>query len=171
MTDEGREYGMKYNSISQQKRISAIITLVLVIFLLAFVGFPLLWMMISSFKPGVELFTIPPEIMPKKWSLEWYQQAFANENYENVVYINFKDNESAKRIFDRDFVVDRMTIDISALIPGVHFVPGKTVIIFDEVQECANARASIKSFMLDGRFDIICTGSLLGIKGFNRKKN
>ena len=71
---------MKHNSISQQKRLSAIIALVLIIFLLAFVGFPLLWMMISSFKPGVELFTIPPEIMPKKWSLEWYLQAFANEN-------------------------------------------------------------------------------------------
>ena len=54
---------MKHNSISQQKRLSAIIALVLVIFLLAFVGFPLLWMMISSFKPGVELFTIPPEKM------------------------------------------------------------------------------------------------------------
>ena len=82
---------MKHNSISQQKRLSAIIALVLVIFLLAFVGFPLLWMMISSFKPGVELFTIPPEIMPKKWSLEWYQQAFANENvihyFLNSLYI------------------------------------------------------------------------------------
>ena len=47
--------------------------------------------MISSFKPGVELFTIPPEIMPKKWSLEWYQQAFANENvihyFLNSLYI------------------------------------------------------------------------------------
>jgi hypothetical protein len=98
-------------------------------------------------------------------------RAFADENFENVVYINFKDNESAKRIFDGDFVVDRMTLDISAMIPGVHFVPHKTVIIFDEVQECANARASIKAFMLDGRYDIICTGSLLGIKGYNRKKN
>ena len=82
---------MKHNSISQQKRLSAIIALVLVIFLLAFVGFPLLWMMISSFKPGVELFTIPHEIMPKKWSLEWYQQAFANENvihyFLNSLYI------------------------------------------------------------------------------------
>ena len=82
---------MKHNSISQQKRLSAIIALVLVIFLLAFVGFPLLWMMISSFKPGVELFTIPPEIKPKKWSLEWYQQAFANENvihyFLNSLYI------------------------------------------------------------------------------------
>ncbi len=98
-------------------------------------------------------------------------RAFADENYENVVYINFKDNESAKKIFDGDFVVDRITLDISAVIPGVHFVPGSTVIIFDEVQECANARASIKAFMLDGRYDIICTGSLLGIKGYNRKKN
>ena len=98
-------------------------------------------------------------------------QAFAKENYENVVYINFKDNESAKKIFDGDFIVDRLTLDISAILPGIHFVPGKTVMIFDEVQECANARASIKAFMLDGRYDIICTGSLLGIKGYNRKKN
>ena len=98
-------------------------------------------------------------------------RAFADDNYENVVYINFKDNESARKIFDGDFIVDRMTLDISAMIPAIHFVPYKTVIIFDEVQECANARASIKAFMLDGRYDIICTGSLLGIKGYNRKKN
>lgn len=98
-------------------------------------------------------------------------KAFSEENYENVVYINFKDNESARKIFEGDFMVDRMTLDISALIPGIHFVPYKTVIIFDEVQECANARASIKAFMLDGRYDIICTGSLLGIKGYNHKKN
>ena len=97
-------------------------------------------------------------------------RAFAEENYENVIYINFKDNESAKRIFDGDFVVDRITLDISAIVPGAHFIPGKSVIIFDEVQECSNARASIKAFMLDGRYDIICTGSLLGIKGYNRKK-
>lgn len=98
-------------------------------------------------------------------------RAFSKENYENVIYINFKDNESAKKVFDEDFIVDRITLDLSALFPGIHFVPGKTVIIFDEVQECANARASIKAFMLDGRYDIICTGSLLGIKGYNRKKN
>lgn len=91
-------------------------------------------------------------------------KAFAEENYENVVYINFKDNESAKKIFDGDFVINRITLDIFALFPGTHFVPGKTIIIFDEVQECANARASIKAFMLDGRYDVICTGSLLGIK-------
>ena len=97
-------------------------------------------------------------------------QAFAKENYENVVYINFKDNESAKKIFDGDFVINRITVDISALIPEAHFVPEKTIIIFDEIQECSNARASIKAFMIDGRYDVICTGSLLGIKGYNKKK-
>lgn len=96
--------------------------------------------------------------------------AFAKENYENVIYINFKDNSSIKKAFDGDFLVDRITLDISALMPGSHFIPEKTVIIFDEIQECTNARASIKAFMLDGRYDIICTGSLLGIKGYNKKK-
>jgi len=95
---------------------------------------------------------------------------FARTHYENVVYINFKENENAKQIFDSDLNVNRITIDLSALFPNAHFVENKTVIIFDEIQECANARASIKPFMEDGRYDVICTGSLLGIKGYNRKK-
>ncbi|MCI6316674.1 MAG: ATP-binding protein [Spirochaetia bacterium] len=96
---------------------------------------------------------------------------FAKANYENIVYVNFKENESAKKIFDADLNVNRIIIDLSALIPGIHFVEGKTVIIFDEIQECANARSSIKPFCEDGRFDIIATGSLLGIKGYNKKKS
>ncbi len=96
---------------------------------------------------------------------------FAKENYENVVYINFKENESAKKVFEDDLIVDRMIIDLSALIPGINFVPGKTIIVFDEIQECANARASLKPFVVDGRFDVIATGSLLGIKGYNLKKS
>lgn len=95
---------------------------------------------------------------------------FARSNYESVVYINFKENENAKKVFEGDLNVSRITIDLSALFPNVHFVENKTVIIFDEIQECANARASIKPFMEDGRYDVICTGSLLGIKGYNRKK-
>lgn len=95
---------------------------------------------------------------------------FARSNYESVVYINFKENENAKKVFEGDLNVSRISIDLSALFPNVHFVENKTVIIFDEIQECANARASIKPFMEDGRYDIICTGSLLGIKGYNRKK-
>ena len=97
-------------------------------------------------------------------------RAFAEENYEHVIYINFKNNESAKRIFDGDLSVDRITLDISALMPDAAFERGKTILIFDEVQECSNARAALKPFAEDGRFDVICTGSLLGIKGYNKRR-
>lgn len=70
---------MKTSSISRQKRNAAIVTAILLIFALVFVGFPLLWMAISSFKPGVDLFVVPPTILPRSWSLEWYQQAFATD--------------------------------------------------------------------------------------------
>ena len=95
---------------------------------------------------------------------------FARKAYKNVVYINFKEKDEAKGVFKGNLDVNRIIIDLSALIPNAHFESRRTVIIFDEVQECANARASIKPFMEDGRFDIICTGSLLGIKGYNKKK-
>ena len=98
-------------------------------------------------------------------------RAFAQQNYENVVYVNFKSNNSAKRIFYDDLVINRITTDLSALLPDARFVPYKTVIIFDEIQECANARSSIKAFVEDGRYDVIGTGSLLGIKGYNKKKS
>ena len=98
-------------------------------------------------------------------------RAFAQQNYENVVYVNFKSNNSAKRIFDDDLVINRIITDLSALLPDARFVPYKTVIIFDEIQECANARSSIKAFVEDGRYDVIGTGSLLGIKGYNKKKS
>ena len=98
-------------------------------------------------------------------------RSFAQQNYENVVYVNFKSNNSAKRIFDDDLVINRITTDLSALLPDARFVPYKTVIIFDEIQECANARSSIKAFVEDGRYDVIGTGSLLRIKGYNKKKS
>lgn len=82
---------MKTKSIKKQKLTAAIITTVLVLFLVIIVGFPLLWMAISSFKPATELFTIPPKIFPQDWSLEWYKQAFQNENvihyFWNSIYI------------------------------------------------------------------------------------
>ena len=53
--------------------------------------------------------------------------------------------ELIKKVFDGDFTVDRITLDISAMMPKVHFVPYKTVIIFDEIQECPDALNSLKS--------------------------
>ena len=96
---------------------------------------------------------------------------FAKEHYKNVVYINFKNNSSMKEIFDGDLIVNRMTLDISAKMPDATFEPNSTIIIFDEIQECQNARASLKVFVEDGRYDVIATGSLLGIKGYNKKSS
>lgn len=96
---------------------------------------------------------------------------FAEEYYENVIYINFKTNDNLKSIFDEDLIVDRILMDMSAKMPNIKLIPFKTLIIFDEIQECANARASLKSFVEDKRYDVIATGSLLGIKGYNKKKS
>ncbi|HWQ98478.1 MAG TPA: carbohydrate ABC transporter permease [Clostridia bacterium] len=59
---------------------TGILVTILIVFLVVIVGFPLAWMALSSLKPGVELFTIPPKILPQNWSLEWYIQAFSNPN-------------------------------------------------------------------------------------------
>ncbi len=95
---------------------------------------------------------------------------FATENYDNQIYINFKMNNDLKSVFDENLNVDRILLDISAKMPNIKLIPYKTIIIFDEIQECANARASIKSFVEDGRYDVIATGSMLGIRGYNKKK-
>lgn len=96
---------------------------------------------------------------------------YCEKKYNNVIYINFMDNTSLKKIFDHDLVVNDIVRDLSAAIPTAKFVPNETVIIFDELQECANARSAIKPFMIDGRYDIIATGSLIGLRGYNKKKS
>lgn len=95
---------------------------------------------------------------------------FAEENYGNYIYINFKNSDDLKSVFDENLNVDRILLDLSAKMPEIKLIPHKTLIIFDEIQECANARASIKSFVEDGRYDVVATGSLLGIRGYNKKK-
>ena len=93
---------------------------------------------------------------------------FGDENYENVVYLDLRANKYIHRVFDGDFSVDEMIMAISARMPSARFVPGKTLIILDEIQDCPNARSSLKYWDLDGRFDVIATGSFLGVKGFRK---
>lgn len=95
---------------------------------------------------------------------------FATENYENVVYINFILEPDKKSAFAGNLDVDTIILNLSALIPGSRFVSGKTCIVLDELQECKEARTALKSFQMDGRFDIIATGSLLGVKGYGTHK-
>lgn len=95
---------------------------------------------------------------------------FASENYENVVYMNFILEPDKKSAFSGNIDVDTIVLNLSALIKGCRFVTGKTCIILDEIQECKEARTALKSFHTDGRFDVIATGSLLGVRGYGKSK-
>lgn len=94
---------------------------------------------------------------------------FCRENYKNVVYINFKEQKEIRSIFDGDLVVDSIIVSLSAALPGTRFVPHKTIIFFDEIQDCSRARTSLKTFVNDGRYDVIASGSLLGLRDYNKK--
>lgn len=95
---------------------------------------------------------------------------FASGNYESVVYMNFILEPDKKSAFTGNIDVDTVILNLSALIPGSRFIEGRTCIILDEIQECKEARTALKSFCLDGRFDVIATGSLLGVKGYGRSR-
>lgn len=95
---------------------------------------------------------------------------FAKDNYENVIYMNFILEPDMKSAFSGNLDVDTIILNISALMPGTLFVPGKTCIILDEIQECRAARTSLKSFCIDNRFDVVATGSLLGVNGYGRSR-
>ncbi len=92
---------------------------------------------------------------------------FAGANYKNVLYINFFETPIAKEIFAGSLDVDNILMMASALLGSkVDIVPNETVIVLDEIQECPQARTSLKFFALDGRYDVIATGSLLGVAGY-----
>lgn len=88
---------------------------------------------------------------------------FAHKNYANVIQINFVEQKKYKAIFDEGFEVDTIIKNISLLNPNYEFVPGETLFFFDELQACPNCATSLKFFKIDGRFDVICSGSLMGI--------
>ncbi len=91
---------------------------------------------------------------------------FAIDNYESVIYMDFHEEKELRTIFDGSLNTNHLIMLISASIPDAHFIPGKTCLIFDEIQDCPGARASLKFWKQDGRYDVICTGSLLGVNGY-----
>lgn len=98
-------------------------------------------------------------------------QKFAEDNYQHVVYINFMLNPDYALAFEGSKVIDDIIINISAMIPGNVFEPKQTCLILDEIQECPAARTALKFFKMDGRFDVIATGSLLGVRGYGTRYN
>ena len=95
----------------------------------------------------------------KTRSIEW----FARQNYKNVISINFVEQSKYHNIFDDGYEVNNILNNISLLKPDNIFIPGDTIFFFDEIQACPNCATALKFFKLDGRFDIICSGSLMGI--------
>ena len=90
-------------------------------------------------------------------------QAFGQANYESVIEINFVLQKKFRSIFDNGYEVDTIIKNISLLEPSWKFIPYKTLIFFDELQKCPDCATSLKSFNADPRYDVICSGSLMGI--------
>jgi len=88
---------------------------------------------------------------------------FAHENYENVVYINFVLDKKYTTIVNDGYDVETVVKNITLINPSTKFIPDKTLIVFDEIQEYPDIATSLKAFNLDKRYDVICSGSMLGI--------
>lgn len=91
---------------------------------------------------------------------------FAHSHYRHVVYLDFHRYAAYRALFAGSLEPRDILMKLSAVVPDAAFVPGETCFIFDEIQECPRARAALKFLHLDGRFDYICTGSLLGVNGY-----
>ena len=88
---------------------------------------------------------------------------FGENEYDSFVEINFHEQKSLKVIFDGDKTAEEIYKRLTANIPGVRLIPGKTLIFFDEIQKCADARTALKFLAEDGRYDVIASGALLGL--------
>ena len=88
---------------------------------------------------------------------------FAYDNYKNVVAINFVLQQKYKAIFDDGYEVDSIISNITLIDPSIKVEEGNTLIFFDEMQDCPACATSLKAFKIDGRYDVICSGSMMGI--------
>ena len=88
---------------------------------------------------------------------------FGKENYESFIELNFEKEPELKSAFDGNLDVPNIIKEISLRKPGIKIVPHKTLLFFDEIQSCPQARTALKFLAQDESFDVIATGSLLGI--------
>ncbi len=94
----------------------------------------------------------------KTYSIEKFAKT-----YNNFVEINFITSPEYKRVFSSGYSPDKIIREITLINPDFKFVPNETLILFDEVQDCPDCTTSLKFFKLDARYDVICSGSFLGI--------
>ncbi|MDR3314219.1 MAG: ATP-binding protein [Oscillospiraceae bacterium] len=89
--------------------------------------------------------------------------AFGKENYTSFIAINFDETPAFRAIFEGDLDVETLVKQITLRVPNADFVPGKTLLFLDEIQNCPRARTALKFLAMDKRFDVIASGSMLGI--------
>lgn len=88
---------------------------------------------------------------------------FAKNNYKSYIYINFELMPEYKKIFDGNLDIKTLIMKLEVTFPEVQIRPNETILFLDEIQSCPNARTALKTFSLDGRIDVISSGSLLGL--------
>ena len=89
---------------------------------------------------------------------------FGTSEFEDLAYFNFDGNDAIKTIFDYDFNTERIIEELSSIVLGRKIVVGKTLVVFDEIQECPRAIQSLKYFCENmPALHVIAVGSLLGI--------
>lgn len=91
---------------------------------------------------------------------------FVTKNFKYVVYLDFREHPDYKKFFTPNLEVDSIIMRITAAMPDAEIEPGETCFVFDEIQDCPKARGSLKYFYQDGRYEVMCTGSLLGVNGY-----
>lgn len=89
---------------------------------------------------------------------------FGKNEYESFIPLDFIERPDLKAIFENSLDASSIYSRMTLLIPGIRLLPGKTLIFLDEIQECPAARAALKYLAIDGRFDVIASGSLLGMR-------
>ena len=88
---------------------------------------------------------------------------FAETNYDNIIYINFALDKKYRVITEDGYTVEAVNKAISRIDPSKNFTHGKTLIFFDEIQDHPDIATTLKAYCIDRRYDVICSGSLLGI--------
>ncbi len=89
---------------------------------------------------------------------------FGRMEFEEMAYFNFDGNTGLKSIFDYDFNVERIMDELGNVIYGKKIIPGKTLVVFDEIQDCPRAIQSLKYFCENmPELHLIAAGSLLGV--------
>lgn len=88
---------------------------------------------------------------------------FGKNNYASYIYINFIESPQTKDIFNDELSAEEIYKRMTLIMSEIKFVENDTLIFLDEIQECPNARTALKFLAIDDRFDVVASGSLLGI--------